>query len=83
MWVSDSTYWPPASGTWAYWCAFQDVASKQVVGWHAMATRPEELITTAWQRALLAQPPAAGVIAHSDRGGQYCGNAHRALLHRH
>ena len=83
VWVSDITYLPLANGTWAYLCAFQDVASKQVVGWHVMATMPEELITTALQRAFWAQSPAPGLLVHSDRGGQYCGNAYRALLHQH
>ena len=44
---------------------------------------PEELVTTALQRAFLAQPPTPELIVHSDRGGQYCGNAYRALLHQH
>ncbi len=44
---------------------------------------PEELVTTALQRAFLAQPPTPALIVHSDRGGQYCGNACRALLHDH
>ena len=83
VWVSDITYLPLASGDWAYLCAFQDVASKHIVGWHVMATMPEELITTALQRALLAQQPTAGLLVHSDRGGQYCGKAYCALLHRH
>ncbi|GAC1382703.1 MAG: hypothetical protein NVSMB30_30220 [Hymenobacter sp.] len=82
VWVSDITYLPLANGTWAYLCAFQDVASKHVVGWQVGAAMPEELITTALQRAFLAQPPALGLLVHSDRGGQYCGNAYRALLHR-
>jgi len=50
VWVSDITYLPLASGDLAYLCAFQDMASKQVVGWHVMATMPEDLITTALQR---------------------------------
>ena len=58
VWVSDSTYLPLASGHWAYLCAFQDSFTRQVVGWHVMATRPEELITTALRRALLARQPA-------------------------
>ena len=45
VWISDRTYLPLANGTWAYLCAFQDVASKQVMGWHAAATMPEELVT--------------------------------------
>ena len=47
---------------------------------------PEALVTSALQRALLAQRPALpgttpGLIVHSDRGGQYVGNAYKALLH--
>ncbi len=82
-WVSNITYLPLASGAWACLCAFQDVASKHVVGWHVMATMPEELVTTALQRALLAQQPTAGLLVHSDRGGQYCRNTYQALLYRH
>ncbi len=83
VWVSDITYLPLANGCWAYLGAFQDRCTKHVVGWHVGATLPEELVTTAWQRAFLAQPPTPGLLAHSDRGGQYCGNANRALLHAH
>ena len=83
VWVSDITYLPLANGAWAYLCAFQDVASKHVVSWHVMATMPEELVATTLPRAFLAQPPALGLVVHSDRGGQYGGNAYRALLYRH
>jgi len=83
VWVSDITCLPLANGDWAYLCAYQDMVSKQVVGWHVMATMPEELITTALQRAFWAQPPTPGLLVHSDRGGQYCGNAYRQLLHDH
>ena len=83
VWVSDSTYLPLANGDWAYLCAYQDMVSKLVVGWHVLATMPEELITTALQRAFWAQPPTPGLLVHSDRGGQYCGKAYRKLLHDH
>jgi len=83
VWVSDITYLPLASGDWAYLCAFQDMASKQVVGWHVMATMPEGLITTALQRAFWAQPPTPDLLMHADRGGQYCGKVYRQLLHNH
>ena len=42
---------------------------------------PGALVTSALQRALLAQRPAPGLIVHSDRGGQYVGNTYKALLH--
>ena len=68
VWVSDITYLPLANGKWAYLCAFQDAATKHVVGWHVGATMPEELVTTALQRAFFAQPPTPELIVHSDRG---------------
>jgi putative transposase len=83
VWGSDITYLPLANGSWAYLCAFQDMATKHVVGWHVGATMPEELVTTALQRAFFAQPPTPGLVVHSDRGGQYCGKAYRALLRQH
>ena len=83
VWVSDITYLPLANGEWAYLCAFQDMASKRVVGWQVGATMPEELVTSALQRAFWFQPPTPGLLVRSDRGGQYCGNAYRQLLHDH
>jgi len=80
VWVSDITYLPLASGQWVYCCTFQDVCTKQVVGWQVRADMPEALVTTALQRALLAQRPAPGLIVHSDRGGQYVGNVYKTLL---
>ncbi|MFC6225867.1 IS3 family transposase [Hymenobacter artigasi] len=83
VWVSDITYLPLANGCWAYLCAFQDQCTKHVVGWNVGDTMPEELVTTALQRAFLSQPPTPELLVHSDRGGQYCGKAYRALLHQH
>jgi putative transposase len=80
VWVSDITYLPLADGNWVYCCAFQDVCSKQVVGWQVRADMPEALVTIALQRALLAQRPAPGLIVHSDRGGQYVGNSYKTPL---
>ena len=68
VWVSDITYLPLANGDWAYLCAFQDMASKHVVGWQVGATMPEELVTSALQRAFWSQPPTPGLVVHSDRG---------------
>ena len=80
LWISDITYLPLANGTWAYLCAFQGVYTKHVMGWQVQADMPKALFVSALQRALLAQRPAPGLIVHSDRGGQYLGNAYKALL---
>ena len=44
---------------------------------------PEGLVTNTLQRAFWTQPLAPGLLVHSDRGGQYCGNAYRKLLRDH
>lgn len=80
VWVGDITYLPLQNGAWAYLAAFQDVYSKRVVGWQVLGSMPEQLVVTALRRALLSRQPAAGLLVHSDRGGQYCGNAYRRLL---
>ncbi|WP_226163442.1 IS3 family transposase [Hymenobacter terricola] len=79
-WDGDIPYLPLANGRWVYCCAFQDVCTKQVVGWQARADVPEALVTTPLQRALLAQRPVSGLLVHSDRGGQDVGNVYKALL---
>jgi len=83
VWVSDITYLPLANGYWAYLCAYQDLVSKQVVGWHVMAMMPEEVVTTALRRAFWPPPSTPGLLVHSDRGGQYGSNFYRQLLHEH
>lgn len=80
VWVSDITYLPMKNGHWAYLAAYSDVFTRRVVGWHVMETMPEELVRTALQRAILLRKPAAGLIVHSDRGGQYCAANVRKML---
>ena len=50
------------------------------MGWQVRAEMPEALVASALQRALLAQRPAPNLMVHSDRGGQYVGDACKALL---
>ena len=51
-----------------------------MVGWQVRADMPEALVTSALQRALLAQRTASGLMVRSDWGGQYVGNAYKTLL---
>lgn len=44
---------------------------------------PEKLVISALQRASWTQPPTPGRLVLADRGGQYCGNTYRNLLHGH
>ena len=66
---------------WACSCAFQDVTSKQVLGGHVAATMPDELVTPALPRALLAHPPTPELSGHAGRGNQYRSNAYQTRLH--
>ena len=73
MWVSDIAHLLLVNGDWvvpgrAYLCAFQDMGTKHVVGWHVAATMPEKLVTAALQRAFFAQSPILSLLVHSDRG---------------
>jgi putative transposase len=67
--------------TWAGMCyvAFVvDVFAQRIVGWHAMTTRPAELVLVplrmaAWARGQDGHPVMRGeLICHSDAGSQYC-----------
>lgn len=44
---------------------------------------PTELVIKVLQRAFRAQLPTLSPLVHSNRGGQYCGNTYRQLLHEH
>ncbi len=75
VWVADFTY----CRTWAgfvYVAFVIDVFSRMIVGWHAMTSRPAELVTTAlrmalWRRDHEGHAIGKGLLHHSDAGSQY------------
>lgn len=81
-WVADLTYVPTAEG-WAYVAAVLDLFSRRVVGWAVGDSLGSGLVLEALESALEARRPGAGLVHHSDRGCQYAGGAHRALLEAH
>ncbi len=42
----------------------------------------EDLVLVAMRRAIRERQPTAGLIHHTDRGGQYAGKRYRAVLRR-
>ena len=70
--VSDITYLPLANGAWAYLCAFQDMASKQVVGWQVGTTMPQELVIMAVQQAFLVPCTLVLFTKMVARSASYC-----------
>jgi len=73
LWVVDLTYVSTWEGM-AYSAFVSDVWSRRIVGWRTAASMPTELPLDALEMALWIRArngePVAGVIHHSDAGGQ-------------
>jgi putative transposase len=79
VWVGDLTYNWTEEG-WLYTAIVKDLSTKEVVG-YAMSNRiTKELVIKAMKMAMRKERPKAGLIFHSDRGGQYCSNDFKDLL---
>jgi putative transposase len=57
--------------------------SGEVVGRSFGARMNTDLVVRAFEQAVSARRPAAGLIHHSDRGSQYCSHEYQALLRDH
>jgi transposase InsO family protein len=80
VWVGDITYIPLSGGKWCYLAVWLDLFSRLIVGWHLDIHMQESVVIAAFKKALANRKISKRLIAHSDRGGQYAGNAFRALL---
>ena len=76
VWIADFTYVRAWAGM-VYVAFVVDVDAQRIVGWHAMTTRPAELVLiplrmAAWARGQDGHPVVRGeLICHSDAGSQY------------
>lgn len=82
VWVSDITYVPTDEG-WLYLAVVLDLASRRVIGWDMRDTLDAAGALAALRMAIVQRRPPAGLIHHSDRGGQYACGAYQAMLTRH
>jgi transposase InsO family protein len=80
VWVGDITFIPLAKGEWCYLAMWMDLFSRKIIGWQLDDNMQETLITAAFKKALAIRKIHKGIIVHSDRGGQYAGNAFRKIL---
>ena len=62
---------------------WRDRCSRKVVGWDVRDTMPEDLVSEALRRALAVRRPPAGLLVHSDQGGQSTATCFKYLLARH
>lgn len=71
VWVADITFIHTRQG-WLYLASILDLYSRMVVGWAMDKTLSRQLALDALEMALRRRRPEAGLVHHSDRGGQYC-----------
>tara|TARA_R110001599_G_scaffold70762_1_gene198060 strand:+ start:259 stop:1101 length:843 start_codon:yes stop_codon:yes gene_type:complete len=72
VWTSDITYIATDEG-WLYLAVILDLFNRQVVGWSMKPHMRQSLVVDALRMAWFRRHPAPGLIMHSDRGSQYCG----------
>ena len=82
VWQTDITYVATKEG-WLSVAGVLDACSRKIVGWAAADTMPTALVARAFERAVVTQRPAPGLLHHSDRGSQYASDAYRELPRRH
>lgn len=78
-WAADITYIPTGEG-WLYLAAVEDLYSRKIVGWSMSDRIDSRLVVDALEMAIHRELPAAGLVAHSDRGSQYAGQTYQAVL---
>lgn len=85
-WVGDLTYIPlgtrTSGGRFGYLALLMDLCSRKIVGWEYGSSMSEDLVLGALQRAIRERQPCAGLIHHTDRGGQYASRRYRDVLRR-
>lgn len=80
VWVGDITYLAMSNGGFLYLAIWMDLFSRKIIGWQLEDNMREELVIAAFKKACQNRSPPHGLIIHSDRGGQYAGNAFRKLI---
>jgi transposase InsO family protein len=70
LWVADITYLR-SYPRFVYLAFVLDAYSRRVVGWQLASHLRTSLVLDALELAVGLRKPAAGLIAHSDRGAQY------------
>jgi transposase InsO family protein len=82
VWVGDITYLRLRTGGFCYLAGLMDRYSRDLVAWSIEATMDESLTLGVLRRAIRERQPRAGLVHHTDRGGQYAGVQYRAVLRR-
>jgi len=79
IWTSDITYIDTGEG-WLYLAVMIDLFSRQVVGFAIAPHMRSELVVSALRMGWFWRRSAKGLVVHTDRGSQYCGEAFQDAL---
>lgn len=82
LWLGDIMYIPLAGGVFAYLALLMDRYSRRIVAWQLGKDMQEGLVLAVLRQAIRTRRPGAGLMHHTDRGGQYAGTEYRAVLRR-
>ena len=82
LWVGDITYVPLVGGSFCYLAMLMDRVSRAIVGWRVEESMDDALTRGVLQQAIARRQPRAGLIHHTDRGGQYASTRYRSMLRR-
>jgi transposase InsO family protein len=78
-WVGDVTYIGTSEG-WLYLAVLLDLFSRKVVGWAMSEKNDAELVSQAWNMAMIQSRPPRQLLHHTDRGSQYTSAVYLNLL---
>ena len=78
-WVSDITYVWTDEG-WLYLAGMLDLFDHEIVGWAMDERMTKGLVIDCLKMAKTRRNNPKGVLAHSDRGSQYCSNDYQKEL---
>lgn len=80
VFVGDITYIPMTDGSFLYLASWQDMYSREIVGWELLRHMRSELVINALNKSIHRRKLPKGLIAHSDGGGQYASHEFLKLL---
>jgi len=83
VYVGDITYLPLKEGKFLYLNMWMDLYSRTIVGWKIDVKMDDTLVIDSLKQAIFKRNPKAGLIIHSDRGGQYASIDFRILLEKY
>ena len=82
VWVADFTYIPLRETGFGYLSLLMDLYSRRILGREYSESMTDPLLLSCVEPEIRLRQPRAGLLHHSDRGGQYASKRYRGVLRR-